>query len=255
MPAPATKDLIPPEEALPGFARGGNFEKTGASFLETARERGLEPGHRVLDLGCGVGRFAVALAGYLDDAGSYVGLDTAAEFIDICDRFIGAKVDGFEFVHAEIFNTHYNPDAAVEAAEFRFPFADGEFDFVFSNSLFTHLVPADADNYIREIGRVLRLGGRTLNTIYLLNEESRSQIDGGDSKQGEVHEFADGLARVKKPDNPEAWIALDEDHIGRSHADAGLEIEEPIRFGGWTGREPSGPGFGGKDIVVAVKTA
>jgi SAM-dependent methyltransferase len=253
MSAPTAKDLIPPEDALPGFARGGNFEQTGAAFLETARERGLEPGHRILDLGCGVGRFAVAVAGYLNDEGSYVGLDTAGEFIDICDEYIGSKVDGFQFVHAEIFNTHYNRNAAATAAEFRFPFDDAEFDFVFSNSLFTHLVPADADNYFREIGRVLRPGGRTLNTIYLLNEESSGQIDDGTSKQGEVHPFAEGLARVKKPDNPEAWIALDEAYVRRAHADAGLEIEDPIRYGGWTGREPSGPGFGGKDIVVAVK--
>ena len=261
---PAVDELIPPAETLPGYARKKRgvteadvrsaFKESGARFLQTAAQRGLEPHHRVLDLGCGVGRFAVALAGYLDERGSYVGVDISAEAIDLCQRWIGSKLPRFSFRHADVFNTHYNPAADERAARYRFPFEDGSFDFAFSNSLFTHLLPDDAENYILEIGRVLGRGGRTLNTIYLLNDESLALLDGEGSKQGSTHEFGQ-VARVKKLERPEAWIAYEEAFIRDVHERAGLTIEAPIRYGNWPGREASGPGFGGKDIVVAVKQA
>jgi SAM-dependent methyltransferase len=249
---PSVDELIPPERALPPYTKKGDFKRAGASFLETAVEKGLQPHHRVLDLGCGVGRFAVALSEYLDERGRYVGLDTAQKSIRLCNRWIGSKLPGFSFVWADVFNTNYNRGAAVEAARYRFPFENRAFDFVFSNSLFTHLVPSDARNYFEEIGRVLKPDARTLNTIFLLNGETLALIDRGESPQGVLHDLG-GIARVKEPDNPEAWIALDEGFVRNAHDEAGLRIAE-VRYGGWPGREASGPGFGKKDIVLAVKS-
>src|SRR5436190_11466211 len=178
---PSVDELIPPPEALPSYTRKGDFKKAGARFLETAAEKGLEPDHRVLDLGCGVGRFAVALSEYLDERGRYVGLDTAQESIRLCNRWIASRLPGFAFVWADVFNTNYNRGADLRAAQYRFPFEDDGFDFVFSNSLFTHLVPDDARNYFAEIGRVLRPDGRTLNTMFLLNPESLALMDREDA--------------------------------------------------------------------------
>jgi SAM-dependent methyltransferase len=246
---PGIDDLIPPQRALPQYTRRGDFKKAGTRFLRAAVDAGLEPHHRVLDLGCGVGRFAVALSEYLDDGGRYVGLDTSRESIEVCNKWIASRLPGFSFVWADVFNTSYNRSAEANAAQYRFPFDDGAFDFVFSNSLFTHLVPDDARNYFHQIGRVLEPGGRTVNTIFLLNEESLAQIEGGESRQGEVHRFGD-LAWVKRPERPEAWIAIDEDFVRQAHDEAGLRIEG-VRYGAWSGREASGPGFGKKDIIVA----
>ncbi|MGH2966843.1 MAG: alkaline phosphatase family protein [Solirubrobacterales bacterium] len=64
---PTVKELIPPPDALPAYARGPNFRFVGARFRSTAIDHGLRPDHRVLDLGCGVGRFAVALSKYLNE--------------------------------------------------------------------------------------------------------------------------------------------------------------------------------------------
>jgi SAM-dependent methyltransferase len=255
------RELVPPQDALPAYARdrpgdepGEHFLKSGERFLDAAKARGLEPHHRVLDLGCGIGRFAVALAGFLDRRGSYVGIDVARRSIKLCRTHIGAKLPNFRFVHAGLFNTEYNPDAgAQDASDYRFPFRPESFDFVFSNSLFTHLVPDVAQNYLSEIGRVLQPGGRTFNTMFLLNPESLAHLDAPDSRQGETHEFAGGIARVKSLENPEAWIAFEESVMRKLHRGAGLEIEEPIRYGAWSGREESAPGFGAKDFVVARK--
>ena len=250
-----TDELVPPRDALPGYARRyagkQDFKAAGERFLSTATRHGLEPHHRVLDVGCGVGRFAVAVAGFLDERGSYTGLDTSKQCIKLCRRWIGSKLPSFEFRRADVFNTSYNRKAEVTADRYRFPFDDGSFDFAFSNSLFTHLVPADADNYLRQIGRVLKPGGRTLNTMFLLNDESRAQLE-GDSPRHDAPHALDGVARVKIPERPEAWIAFDEGFIGEGHDRAGLRIEH-VRYGAWSGRESSGPGFGTKDIVVAVR--
>jgi SAM-dependent methyltransferase len=237
------EELVPPQHLLPDYARSRSYTAAGARFLDTAVARGLQPHHRVLDLGCGVGRFAVALAGYLDERGSYVGIDIHKRSIRICQEYIGQKLDNFKFKRIR----------PVEAAEFRFPFRTASFDFVFSNSLFTHLLPEVAENYLLEIGRILRPGGRTLNTLFLLNPESLAQLDSGTSSQGTTHVFGGGLARVKRLDRPQGWVAHDEGHVRELHERAGMQIEEPIRYGAWPGRESSGPGFGEKDIVIAVR--
>ena len=106
------EELVPPEHLLPDYARSRSYTAAGARFLDTAASRGLQPHHRVLDLGCGVGRFAVALAGYLDERGSYVGIDIHKRSIRICQEYIGQKLDNFKFKRVR----------PVEAAKFRFPF-------------------------------------------------------------------------------------------------------------------------------------
>jgi SAM-dependent methyltransferase len=236
--------LIPPTRHLPSYARTRNFRRAGQRFLQVAVKHGLQPDHSVLDLGCGVGRFAVALSRYLSHGGRYVGLDASKKAVVLCNQWIAPKLGEFTFLWADV------PSNGAGQI-YRFPFEDERFDFVFSNSLFTHLVPRLARNYIHEIGRVLRPGGCTVNTIFLLNRDSLSRVVDGASPHGQLHRF-EGSALVKKAEKPEAWIAHDEDLVRQAHADGRLAIES-IRYGAWSGRESTGPGFGAKDIVVASR--
>jgi SAM-dependent methyltransferase len=250
---PAADRPVPPPEVLPPYARQRDYVEAGRAFLEAAIQHGLEPDHRVLDLGCGVGRFAVALTDYLDESGSYDGIDVSWRSIEICDRWIGSRFERFRFHLAKVFNTHYSPESEAGASEYRFPFPDKAFDFVFSNSLFTHLMPEDVGNYINELARVLKPGSRTLNTFMLLNDESRAAIEAGKSQQRLPHVLRGGLLRVQRLDLPEAVTAHDEAFVRERHRRAGLEVQEPIRYGEWSGREPSGPGFSPQDVVRAVR--
>ncbi len=43
---------------------------------------GLQPDHAVLEPGCGTGRMAEPLTGYLGEAGSYDGFDVVAEAVE-----------------------------------------------------------------------------------------------------------------------------------------------------------------------------
>src|SRR2546422_9974162 len=91
------EELVPPEHLLPDYARSRSYTAAGARFLDTAASRGLQPHHRVLDLGCGVGRVAVALAGYLGARGSYGGIDVHKGSIRICQDNIRQKLGNFQF--------------------------------------------------------------------------------------------------------------------------------------------------------------
>lgn len=226
---------------------GGDFDKVGREYLGHFKELGgLEPHHRVLDVGCGIGRMAVPLTTYLD-TGTYDGFDIVKESIRWCSNRIGKHHSNFTFKHVDVFNRHYNPRGKLKAWEFSFPYADGSFDFVFLVSVFTHLLPDDMENYLREVARVLDRGGRCLITFTLLNDESLALIESGKSSQKLIHQF--DHFRTTEPDEPETLTAYEEDYVRDMYKRCGLEIVEPIHYGFWSGRE----GRSYQDLVIATK--
>ncbi|OED42634.1 hypothetical protein AB833_05810 [Chromatiales bacterium (ex Bugula neritina AB1)] len=205
----------------------------------------------MLDVGCGLGRLARPLIEYLVD-GRYVGLDTTKSSVDWCTQEY-SDVPNFEFIFANVFSNDYNTDAPLKASEYRFPLDDRSFDFVWSTSLFTHLVFEDFDNYIKEMSRVMKPGARCWNTYLLLDSVALELIDilnAKNTRHNLPHEVHGG--RVRSLENPEAQIALYEAMVIDTHNKYGLEIED-IRYGPWSGRKHN-VRAGGQDVVIAVKT-
>ncbi len=242
-------DLVPPPSLM--FVGDGDFRKTGEEFrAHFVALGGLKPDHHVLDIGCGVGRMAVPLVSYLTPGGRYRGFDIVPAGIDWCKKSITPRHPGFEFQLADVFNKGYNPGGKHLASEFRFPFEDASFDFAFATSVFTHLVRADAENYLAQTARVLRPGGTCLLTFFLLNQESRRLMAQGSSTLTFAHGL-DGLWTSDR-DLPENAIAHDEASCRALFARVGLKIQEPIRYGSWSGR-PSALSY--QDIIVAARVA
>ena len=134
----------------------------------------LKASDRVLDIGCGPGRLAVPLTRYLDDAGSYDGLDIIPESIDWCRENISKRDERFRFHLADIRNSAYNESGADSCVELSFfPSTDETFDFVFLASVFTHMLPEGVEHYLSEIARVLKPGGTLFD--HLLPRETRSR--------------------------------------------------------------------------------
>ncbi len=226
-------EMIPPRRLI--FIGSGDFVTVGDEFLDYFRHLcGLQPEHRVLDLGCGIGRMAVPLTGFLSAQGSYEGIDIVPQGIDWCTSHITSKYPRFRFQLADVFNKKYNPTGRFLAAQYRFPFADDSFDFIFLTSVFTHMVPDDVTNYLREFRRLLRPGGKCLITWLILNTESESLIARGKSTLNVVHSFGD--CRVMNPDIPEEAIAYPETKVAELYHRSHLVLEPPIRYGSWPGR-------------------
>ena len=241
-------DLLPPRRLI--FIGSGDFQKIGNEFAEHfKRLAGLEAHHRVLDVGCGIGRMAIPLTKYFSATGSYEGFDIVPQGIEWCTKQIAPRFPNFNFRLADIRNKEYNPDGVVTAETYRFPYDDGSFDLVFATSVFTHMLPREVKNYLSEIARVLRPGGRCLITWFLLNPESRELIKKGRSEL-EFRYSVEGCLSTNARIHDEA-IAYEEDYALKLYVQQQLTLYHTVKYGSWCGR-PDYLSF--QDICIAQKS-
>ncbi|WP_459500760.1 class I SAM-dependent methyltransferase [Bacillus sp. C1] len=227
------EDLLPPPELI--HYVGGNFQEVGEEFLRHFIEIGhLKKDDCVLDVGCGVGRMAVPLATYLNEHGRYFGFDIFSTGISWCQNHISPKYNNFHFQHANITNSFYNPHGSIAASEYRFPYEDETFDFIFLTSVFTHLRPAELEHYFTEILRVMKKNGRCFLTMFLINPESSYYLHNGFSTL--LFQYDLGNHIVVNKDMPEFAVAYPEKWIRNLFKKYDTKIVEPLHFGSWCGR-------------------
>lgn len=230
------KYLLPPAH-LRHYYYGTLSPQRFAQSCETAalelRSRGLEPDHRVLDIGSGLGNLALGLTSYL--RAGYEGVEIHREAAAWCSRVITPRYPAFRFHHADLSSHAYNPSGGQSAAAYRFPFPDRSFDFVFLSSVFTHMLPDQVKQYLAEIARLLVPGGRSVESYFLLNQQSAAGIDEGRSFMSFDVRHHSGLCRLHSADVPEAAVALDEGFVLDVHERLGLEIRDVRRGGWWNG--------------------
>ena len=237
----------PPDNLI--FVGDGSWRAVGNEFLHYFKSLGLlQPDHHVLDVGSGIGRMAAPLTRYLKRNGSYTGFDINKGGVEWCQANITPRHPNFTFFHSDVFNQHYNASGTVHASEYVFPFRTGTFDFVFLTSVFTHMTPPDMEHYLSEVARVMKLGRRCLLTFFLINSESSKGIQTGRS--------AFPFTRLSPshytafPDDPEAAMAFEEDHVRNLLETRRLAVDTGIRYGSWSGRKEY---LSFQDIIVAVK--
>ncbi len=242
------KDLVPPTRMVTTIG-GGDFEAVGREFLPLFRDLGkLQPSHAVLDVGCGVGRMAVPLTSFLDARARYEGFDITPEEIAWCRNHITPRFPNFNFQLSDVYNRMYNPTSLVKASAYRFPYGNGEFDFAFLTSVFTHLLPEDLTHYFSEIVRVMKPGGRCFITYFLLNAESLGLLAERRSTQDFRFQLDGCMTTDQK--TPESAVAYEEAFITGLYQEHGLKVETPISYGSWCGRKRY---VTYQDIVVAEK--
>lgn len=226
-----------------------DFNAIGRRLFQYLRDiGGLEPTDRVLDVGCGVGRMAISLTKYLSPQATYDGFDIVKPSIEHCTQNISPRFPNFTFHHADVFNSVYNPRGQYLSHQYRFPFPDNTFSFVFLTSVFTHMLSEGVENYVREIRRVLIPHGKSFITYFLLNEFSEAMIQSSRSHlifSSPIHN-----GRTLRPESPKDAVAFHEAYIRATYARYSLAIVEPIRYGSWCGRSSN---VGYQDIVVATK--
>lgn len=159
-----------------GTASAVDFVTYGRQQLVLLKKyAGLTAQDNVLDIGCGVGRTAIAFTEFLEPAGSYKGFDVVKKGINWCQSGIGKDFSNFEFKHVPLFNDLYT-QGGTAADSFKFPYADNSFDTIFSFSVFTHMGIAEIQNYLKEMNRTRRQNAVCFSTFFVYNDDNEHHI-------------------------------------------------------------------------------
>ncbi|MGH9640515.1 MAG: methyltransferase domain-containing protein, partial [Bryobacteraceae bacterium] len=101
---------------------GAEFLRDGLTVGALLRKHAaLTPGSRTLEIGCGCGRNAIALANFLED-GNYTGMDIERVALEGArsNPLLGKKRFTFDFL--DVRNDAYNPHGRHLAAEYVLPY-------------------------------------------------------------------------------------------------------------------------------------
>lgn len=153
---------------------GGPEFRDDAFFLASAKQEarrlsrycGFIPGHRVLDVGCGVGRLPIGLLSEFGELTGYEGIDVDAPSIRWCKKHIESAHPGFHFQHINLLNQRYNPRGAGLHG-FHFPFSDQIFNVIYLYSVFSHMLDADVSVYLADFARILKPDGILFFTAFI----------------------------------------------------------------------------------------
>jgi SAM-dependent methyltransferase len=142
---------------------GGGAEKwemRGLFQLDLLRRAGLQPSHRVIDIGCGPIRAGEHFIRYLD-RGNYCGIDYNVDFIRAAELTVAGDLS-------------LSRKAPVLKTVRNFEFAGlGKFDFGLSWSVLNHCDLAQRDLFFKGVGQILTPGAK----LFISHGSRLSQAD------------------------------------------------------------------------------
>jgi SAM-dependent methyltransferase len=123
------------------------WRKAGARQFNYLRKHGLQPDHRILEIGCGNLRAGWRLIDYLD-AGGYYGIDISPEVLLAAQATLVREGVTDKLPHLTL----------VDNLRFEF-LPDAAFDVIHAHSVFSHTPPAVIEEAFRHVARILRPTG------------------------------------------------------------------------------------------------
>jgi ubiquinone/menaquinone biosynthesis C-methylase UbiE len=133
---------------------GGMWKEIGRLQFEFLRTRGLKPGHRLLDIGCGSLRGGIHAIDYLK-RGNYYGLDINLSLIEAGRHEL--RLAGL---------THKNPHLAI-SDRFELGLFRQKFEYLLAHSVFTHVFANHIIRCLAEVREVLASKGQFFATFFL----------------------------------------------------------------------------------------
>lgn len=143
----------------PKAAVGGMWDEIGQLQFDTLCSFGLQPSHRLLDIGCGALRGGEKFIGYLDP-GNYTGIDISEHILEA----------GKELLPPGLLSARR--PRLLQNSNLRFSeFLDHEFDFALAQSVFTHMPRDGIEECLTHLPRVLADDGRFFFTVFFDERE------------------------------------------------------------------------------------
>lgn len=232
---------LPPNHLRVRVGVGNRILNNQVHFLVHARDfwmfvfsEGLADAQsNVLDIGSGCGRWAHWLRDYnfrgRRFTGTYVGIDIDGEAIDWCEKHYDAE--HFRFHHSTHASVSYHQQGEG-LAQYRVPESEGTFDLVFSNSLLTHVLERELENYLAESCRVLKPSGAIMHSHF--------NLDYPPATYGTRHTFkhAIGNAQVESMEQPEAAVAYRTEYLFAVASRIGFKHCEIVHMPGGAQHQP-----------------
>lgn len=241
------KRMVPDKGDI--YIGSGDFIEQGIHHLDLLRKyAGLKKDHEILDIGCGIGRSAVALTNFLNNEGKYEGFDVVEKGIKWCKKNISSIFSNFNFHYIPLKNDLYTK-AGKRPEEFIFPYHDNRFDVVFLFSVFTHMQESETDHYLHEIYRVLKQGGTCLATFFIFNEKEEKYISESNSFS---FPFKKEGYRLMDQNVKSANVAFNEQHILNIIKDKGFKITNIVN-GYWKNIDNKNELTDFQDIIIMNK--
>lgn len=132
---------------------GNLWEEVGKLQFDFLRDKGLEPQHRFLDIGCGSLRGGLRFIPYLEP-GHYYGIDQSQELMDAGVGELGQE------------SFQRQRPTLVQMEDFGFERLGETFDYALAQSVFTHLPLNVIARCLVNVERVLESGGVFFATFF-----------------------------------------------------------------------------------------
>ncbi|WP_428538460.1 class I SAM-dependent methyltransferase [Rhodopila sp.] len=239
--------------SLNDLVGGGDAKGVGQLSCEVLWKLGaVGRESRVLDIGCGCGRTAAALAPYLLPTASFVGVDIIPGLVSFCRREITSRHPNFQFHTLRQDNPKYSEfidhDANIVLLE-DIEDLDQDFDLVTAFSVFTHLDRAATVSMLDTIWNRLKNEATAVLSFFILNPFSRASVASARSNLFRGGMDVSANVVIDTFNGPNSAVGFDESTLLDMILESKFQRPQSIHYGNWN----CAPGLHYQDLVVLRK--
>jgi ubiquinone/menaquinone biosynthesis C-methylase UbiE len=234
------------------FTGRGDFLGSGMKTKNLlVKHANLREHSTVLDIGSGLGRIAIPLTDILKASGTYHGTDIIKKGVDYCQEHISSKFSNFHFHHTPAFNDLYNSTGA-DGAQVKIPIAAASIDVAVANSVFTHLVKSETENYLAETSRLLKKGGRAYYTFFVIDSSNKNRVLKATGSPEFSFRYSDGVQHFMDQKVKRANVAFDIDFLESLFEKMGLQVNS-FNKGHWRADVAENQSIDFQDVFILEK--